>query len=816
MEKPKLIRDIEGVAKVTLHPAFGMGYDPALAVMPAHEQKPNRYLLDAEGALLGLNLTGANLSDGQWQQITELPGFQPELLEALNLRENKLQKSPVSAQMRALKHLDLCDNQIQEVAPPPAPLAHVLLYGNKNMTSPPLEVVQQGKDAVLNYFSRLRETGTSKIYEAKVLIVGSGGAGKTTLLRRLLHNDKAQMPTEAESTHGIEVHDMAPFDCGGEQSFNAHLWDFGGQEIYHATHQFFLTKRSLYLLVSDARKEDDGFDYWLQIIQLLGADSPVIIVQNEKGGRHRDINLTGLQAQFGNVKSMHSLDLGLTHQDPDQAKKLAALVQDIQQQLVKLPHIGDTLPKSWSAVRQELELERKSKQFIGAEKFVETCEKHGEKGDEALRLSQYLHDLGFLLHFQDDPILKHTVILNNTWATEGVYAVLDSQPVKQEQKGKFSRADAVRIWEAKEREKGEAIFKGKHDELLQLMLKFEICYRLPETADFYIAPQLLPAQEPEISLQWPQKESLHLIFRYGFMPKGLMSRLIVRLNHYIKNHKEEAWQTGAILHRGDHTQVRMLETYSAGDIHLSAHGRDAKDMTTIVSEEIERLNSSYEKIKVEKLVPCICAECRVNLKARDWQKEDTVTLFDFKVLEKARLKHVKTLQCQKSFDQVNVLRLIDSVLETNLFKPKALKVFISYSKADDRHLQSLKNHLSPLIRDGLIRAWNDKDLLPGEEWDKSIRQQLGTADVIVLLVSSDFLATEYIWQEIGIAIERHELAEALVVPVIVRPCSWTDAPFARFNALPEKGKPVTKWEDQDEAWNVVVERIKVLSKKLRN
>jgi len=813
MEKPALIREIEGIANVSLHPAFGMGYDPALAVMPFHEQKPNRYLLNEEGVLIGLNLAGAKLEDGQWQQIASLSGFKPELLEALNLRENKLRKSPVSPQMKALKHLDLCDNKIQELEPPSPLLEHVLLYGNE-MTSPPLEIVQQGKDAVLNYFSRLRETGVSKIYEAKVLIVGSGGAGKTTLLRRLLYNEKAVMPTEAESTHGIEVHDMQPFDCGGEHPFNAHLWDFGGQEIYHATHQFFLTKRSLYLLVSDARKEDDGFEYWLQIIQLLGADSPIIIVQNEKGGRHRDINLSGLQAQFANVKSLHSLDLGLTHNDPGNAQKLEALVQDIQQQLGKLPHIGDTLPNSWAKVRQELETERKSNQFISAEKFIQICDKHGEKGDEALRLSQYLHDLGFLLHFQDDPILKHTVILNNSWATEGVYAVLDSQPVKQLQKGKFSRANAVSVWDAKELEKGENIFKGKHDELLQLMLKFEICYRLPELPDDYIAPQLLPATEPEKSLQWPQDESLHLIFRYGFMPKGLMSRLIVRLNHYIKDHKEEAWQTGAILHRGDHTEARMLETYATGDIHLSARGRDAKDMITIASEEIERLNSSYEKIKVEKLVPCICSECRVNLKDKDWQKEDTVTLFDFKVLEKARSKSVKTLQCQNSFEQVNVLRLIDSVLETNFFRPKALKVFISYSKADDGHLQNLKNHLSPLVRDGMIRAWDDKDLLPGEEWDKSIRQQLSTADVIILLVSSDFLATEYIWQEIGIAIERHELAEALVVPVIVRPCAWTDAPFARFNALPEKGKPITKWDDADEAWQAVVERIKLLSKKL--
>jgi hypothetical protein len=91
---------------------------------------------------------------------------------------------------------------------------------------------------------------------------------------------------------------------------------------------------------------------------------------------------------------------------------------------------------------------------------------------------------------------------------------------------------------------------------------------------------------------------------------------------------------------------------------------------------------------------------------------------------------------------------------------------------------------------------------------------LATADVVLLLVSSDYLATEYVWKEIAIALERHEQGKAVVVPIIVRPCAWKDAPFARFNALPEKGNPITKWDNPDDAWTTVVEQIQLFAKKL--
>ncbi len=141
----------------------------------------------------------------------------------------------------------------------------------------------------------------------------------------------------------------------------------------------------------------------------------------------------------------------------------------------------------------------------------------------------------------------------------------------------------------------------------------------------------------------------------------------------------------------------------------------------------------------------------------------------------------------------------------------AKKLFISYSKSDKSYLEDFKVQLTSLSRQNLLETWDDTNLIPGQEWDSAIRNELKSADIIVLLVSSNLIATDYIWNiEMKEALERHERGAAVVIPVIVRTCLWEDAPFGKLNALPEKGKPIDKWENKDEAWAQVVKKIKTV------
>lgn len=152
---------------------------------------------------------------------------------------------------------------------------------------------------------------------------------------------------QEESTHGIDIHPWQ-FELDQGHHFQANIWDFGGQEIYHATHQFFLTQRSLYILVVDERKEDNDFDYWLNIIELLGKDSPVIIFQNEKSDRLRKIDERGLRGRFPNLKEIISFNLKTGRSsNPDNPKNFYDFLELLKFQLQQLPHVGEALPKTW-------------------------------------------------------------------------------------------------------------------------------------------------------------------------------------------------------------------------------------------------------------------------------------------------------------------------------------------------------------------------------------------------------------------------------------------------------------------------------------
>ena len=128
-------------------------------------------------------------------------------------------------------------------------------------------------------------------------------------------------------------------------------------------------------------------------------------------------------------------------------------------------------------------------------------------------------------------------------------------------------------------------------------------------------------------------------------------------------------------------------------------------------------------------------------------------------------------------------------------------IFFSYSHVDEALRDRLEVHLSLLKRQGVIETWHDRRITPGAAIDKSIDERLDRADIILLLVSPDFVASDYCYDvEMTRALARHERGEAVVIPVILRPCDWHGAPFGRLSALPKDGKAVTRWPDLDEAF----------------
>lgn len=669
---------------------------------------------------------------------------------------------------------------------------------NCPLTHPPTAIVQQGRAAILNYFEEIQAQGTDHIYEAKLLLVGGGGAGKTSLLRRLYQPD-ANLPAENETTRGIEIHrhEFNVNNCRypNGRKFRLNVWDFGGQEIYRPTDNFFFTQRSLYVLLDDTRNNyDEGFKYWLEAVDFHSVHSPLLIFQNERGGRSKKTDETGIKEKFDNVREFHRGNL----EYPDAADSLRKAIEYFVQ---SLPHIGEELPARWLDIRADIEQLAGLQATITQNEYFDLYRKHLPfDRDKALHLSRYLHDLGVFLHFQDDKLLARTVILQNQWATAAVFKMLDDETVKA-QLGRFNADDCARLWQ-------DSDYRDMHPELLALMQKFELCYALPDTCpETWLAPQLLPPSKPEVLSDWAKPGDLVLRFCYEFLPKGMVSRLMVR-QHYFVRQPELAWMSGALFER-DETQVLVEIPPKGGEIVLRARGVEHKELLSVLAADLDKLNNTFNGLaeKVTKLIPCHCEQCH--------QKTEP-EFFGQKQLLKRKKDGKLTIECPASYEDVLVLELLDGIQVHKMpdwGQAKTLpSIFISYSKHDNDHKDTLIKHLAGL-RNNMI-TWNDRDLLAGEEWDTRIKQELQQADIVLYLVSHHSMATDYIQNvELPLIETRCNDGECKLVPVIVDFCLWEDLDFAKYNALPEKGEPITNskhWVNENQAWLEVIKGIKRL------
>ncbi len=140
----------------------------------------------------------------------------------------------------------------------------------------------------------------------------------------------------------------------------------------------------------------------------------------------------------------------------------------------------------------------------------------------------------------------------------------------------------------------------------------------------------------------------------------------------------------------------------------------------------------------------------------------------------------------------------------------AVEIFFCYAHKDEEFLNKLKAHLIPLYREGLVDLlWHDRNISAGTEWEREIDTYLNKSQIILLLVSPDFIASENCYSiEMKRALERHEQKEARVIPIILRRVHWHQLPFGRHQAVPTDGKPVKSWQDEDEAFFNVVEGIR--------
>ncbi|PEB20796.1 hypothetical protein COO05_31215 [Bacillus toyonensis] len=572
-----------------------------------------------------VNLTALNLHNSELTHLPEEIGNLKNL-RSLTMRYCKVKKLPTSMKnLSSLHRLVLKNTYFEELIAP--------------------EILMQSPQEVINFIIRYQEDQDKvKLNESKMIIVGQGGVGKSTLLKRLVYNQFEELGT-LESTEGIDIEKWSFIKDSNNYTLN--VWDFGGQEIYHSTHQFFLTNRSLYVLVWDARQEDEygRIDYWLSTIESFAGDSPILLVINKCDERKiiKDVDLKSLRRSFPQIVDVYKVSC-------QNGMGIDDLREVIQEETKHLPLMGIVWISSWIQIRRHLEELSKSMNLITYSKYLEICKGFGVIESEAKSLSKYLHDLGIVLHFHEDMILKNMVILSTEWGTTAVYKVLDAEDdILRNRNGILYYEDLPNIWT-----NNEIYSEDKYLLILRLMENFQLSFEVEKNKVFLI-PQLMDSQEFEINdIEFNTNKTLTLQYSYEFLPAGVVTRFIVKAHNYLinRNNRKACWKKGAFLQYKDAVaSVRLFDSLTNKRIEISVTGdtlRNKYDLLGQIRLYFNEIHESINKLKVTEFIKCNCdTKCK--------------QLHDYNLLLRCEQNAIKHILCNSSLENVNVSSLLDGI-----------------------------------------------------------------------------------------------------------------------------------------------------------
>jgi internalin A len=793
-------------------------------------------------------------------QLTTLP---PEIgqltaLTMLFLGTNQLTTLPPEiGQLIALTELLLYSNQLTTLPPEIGQLTaltELYLHGNPalglpaEVLGPPRHEGHSGKNpaakpqAILDHYFALQTQGERPLNEVRLVLVGRGGAGKTSLVQRLVKN---RFDPAEEETPGIALSDWVMKDCTGEP-VTAHVWDFAGQMITHSMHRYFLSHRTVYLLVLTQREDMAGDDaeYWLKLMASYGTEThadgsrtspPVLVVLNKS-------DQAAVKVDQGALKERHPSILGFVETDcrsgrgiEELRRKLCALMDDPQ---VK-PWVRQGYPKMWWDVKEAIRRVQQEKPHVTYDEWREICRRCGvtdNAGQDAA--SRDLHTLGVALNYADDERLHDNTVLRPNWVTHHCYNLIRHA---QRHQGELRRAELADVLGAGEH--------GEHDPkmhtyLMRLMERFEAAYPLGESwpPTIWLIPLGLPDNQPggvEVFGKVPPAAATRLRYTYSAVPSGLLAQFIVRTHPLLEPQMQ--WASGTVLTLNEaRALVRAVSKTEVEITVINGTPDTRRDLAGLCREELRSLHAQISGLDVKERTEVVAGGERVWASVRTLEQDElkgktaSGVETDQGTLEVETKKELDEFGTE-AFRLPSGLRIIG---EGRLFHAAGTKnvktptvgplkpiVFISYSHKDERHRKTLELHLEVLKINGLIhKVWHDRRIQPGMDWDQKIQTELEQADVVLFLTSTASLASGYINQdELRPALERYAKKKSVVVPIILERCAWVDTfaaspplqqltdPTRRVpQALPYDGRPLNEISPRSIGWGQVAEGLKKL------
>jgi internalin A len=606
--------------------------------------------------------------------VTELPEFLSKLtkLEHLRLQSNRLTRLPEwigdldqlrylwaggnlltslpdeMSRLTQLEHLEISNNDLQSLPDWLLDLPNVQLYALGNpLLSPPPEIVASGQESIME-FLKARRQGSIRQWTSKMLVVGEGGVGKTSTIKALMRQG---FNRGEETTHGLRIHRYwTEHPTLPDVSMQLSTWDFGGQQIYHATHQFFLSDRSLFLLLWNSRLgwEQGRLRYWLDIINARAPQSPILLVATNApaDGRPTDLPLDDLMAEYPQIAASLSID-------NETAEGLDALRTTIAEQASQLPLMGSDWPASWLKAAIAIRA-RQSKHISPGAMWRIMSEKAGLSNPEHQEyVANALHHLGDILYYRDVPSLSDIVILRPEWVNEYISKVLDSSEVEQRH-GLLSRTHINTLWDDLDR--------GMRDHFLDMMDRYDLSYRLDggTQSDVSLVVERLPWNAPPYEEHWSQvsesgagpEHEIRVIYQLNTTPPGIPTWFIARSHRFTTG---THWRSGALLAHPDRLHRALVRSSPhRHEIELAVRGPAPASFFAVLDDGLTLTLDRYPGLSITRLVPCPCGGDTVTTAGQCEERFD----YDDLIRRLNRVPPRHEIECRKSGREVNVALML--------------------------------------------------------------------------------------------------------------------------------------------------------------
>jgi internalin A len=728
---------------------------------------------------------------------------------------------------------------------------------NSLLSEPPREYLSDGNDGILRYFEQSDKYGKRTLQILKLILVGNSGVGKSNLSQFLR---KKKMARLHNSTHLLEIEEWYPdfLKTTSGESMRVNIFDFGGQDYYHDAHSLYYSHDTAYILMWDAesnrysrqeepiqkskalstkRPEDASssiiyenypLNYWLESIQYnllrkesneeeksnigeqtqpgpeeqlerrkkkkqeLERSAPILILQNKIDKEEALLDQLSIFKEYGNVKAFFNIALG-------EKKRTRVLEEVLNQYLnrIDVKIAGRVLPVyEYKIVQYFLDNTANrgtNLEMLTMSEFHNACVRiiNNPAVDFEIQhahvIAKILNTIGIIFYDQVDAknrsngIIFRPVNLLNAYIKD-----IMAKAKAGNDKGIFSLADLTNV--------------PYKNQILDLLIRNKSVIRVNEQT--YLAPQFLPVDPDQGITLFIQAFTICQV-RYvypAYFPKSLLLSLFAKFVNFETASlphdpgKPPYWRNGIILSKKvkGRTEMAFVQfVKESGDCQIQIRTMFEYGTGTLEREieaELDILNDGWKSVK----------EVSAN----------SIDFFDVEMLKDQASKRIFTFPGESTRFSINDFKKLVKISGL----PK--KLFISYSSKNSDFIKRFVTHLEVLKAGGLIEPWYDRMIESGAKWDDTIKKEMQVADVIIFLLSPDFLATEYIMKtEVPNAIAQAGISNTQLFFIEVQACSWEETPIWVFqqNLDPRAiGKTTLTLEkpENDKEWKEIVKLLK--------